>query len=204
MNAHNRAHSDYGTKCMLQTRDTPTASIDSGPPTEPGGAGARALARAVSQLGVREETGRNDGEQIARYFSGATRRINGVERPTGWRSGWEWCAAFYGWSGGPGWRIAVHEYVSDAIAANTWRPIGSGYVPRPGDALILCRWTTEDGIRVLSDPTRGQNGHIARVESYHPEAGIVIAIGGNEHNAVSRTERRIDDVLIRGYIQVDP
>ncbi len=59
-----------------------------------GGWGARALERAVSQLGVREATGHNDGAQIARYFVGATR---GGKR-TGFVPGWNWCAAFAGWS----------------------------------------------------------------------------------------------------------
>ena len=58
-----------------------------------GSAGAAALARAQSQLGVREATGHNDGAQIARYFSGATR---GGKR-TGFVPGWNWCAAFAGW-----------------------------------------------------------------------------------------------------------
>lgn len=56
--------------------------------------GAAALDRAVSQLGVREATGHNDGAQIARYFVGATR---GGKR-TGFVPGWNWCAAFAGWS----------------------------------------------------------------------------------------------------------
>lgn len=56
--------------------------------------GAAALDRAVSQLGVREATGKNDGAQIARYFVGATR---GGKR-TGFVPGWNWCAAFAGWS----------------------------------------------------------------------------------------------------------
>ena len=58
-----------------------------------GGWGLRALARAVSQLGVSEATGHNDGPQIARYFAGATR---GGKR-TGFVPGWNWCAAFSGW-----------------------------------------------------------------------------------------------------------
>ena len=56
--------------------------------------GPPALARAVSQLGVREATGRNDGPQIARYFAGATRG----GKKTGFVPGWNWCAAFAGWS----------------------------------------------------------------------------------------------------------
>ena len=204
MNAHNRGHKDYGTLTFFETYDTPSGTgraFDVEHDTDPGSIGARAVAKARTKLGLHEATGHNDGEQIAQFFTGATRLINGREVRTGWRSGWDWCAAFYGWCGGPGWRIAVHEYVTDARAAGTWRPQGSGYVPKVGDGMILSRWSTMGPARILSDPTvPGNEGHIARVVEIHEDA--IVTIGGNEGNAVRLTSRHRDDITIKGYLEV--
>ena len=113
--------------------------------------GLRALDRARSQLGVKEATGNNDGPEIAKYFAGATRIINGQEKPTGWAAGWEWCAAFASWCAFEarqgaetvphGWRIAVWELVRDARASGAWRDwtLGASSGPRPGDLVIYRR-----------------------------------------------------------------
>jgi hypothetical protein len=152
-----------------------------------------AILKATSELGTRESTGHNDGEQIGKYFVGATRLINGVERRTGWSSGWEWCAAFYGWCGGLGWRIAVREYVEDARKAKTWRPRDSGYVPKRGDGVVLAR----NG----SDPVQGGLGHICRVETAPNGDGQYSAIGGNENNMVKSTPRKLQDADLRGFLE---
>lgn len=151
--------------------------------------GARALERARSQVGVSETTGNNDGAQIARYFAGATRIVNGQERATGWTPGWEWCAAFASWCGYDaregsepmphGWRIAVWELVRDARAVGTWRDWAAGKPggPRPGDLVIFKRGS--------GDPRNlGSMGHVARCVSW--DGVELVTIGGNEHNAVTQ------------------
>ena len=149
--------------------------------------GVRAIARARSQLGVTEATGNNDGPEIAKYFAGATRIVNGQEKPTGWAPGWEWCAAFASWCAFDarlndepmphGWRIAVWELVRDAKALGTWRewtptmPNG----PRPGD-LVVYR-------RTGGDPRQpGQQGHVSRCVDWN--GSTLRTIGGNENNSV--------------------
>jgi hypothetical protein len=63
----------------------------------------------------------------------------------------------------------------DAVVNRTWREIDD-YQPRPGDLAIFKR----DG----KDPTRGEEGHVERVEE---RRGILVtSIGGNVGDAVVR------------------
>jgi hypothetical protein len=164
--------------------------------------GLRALDRARSQLGVKEATGNNDGPDIAKYFAGATRIINGQEKPTGWSAGWEWCAAFASWCAFEaqqgaetvphGWRIAVWELVRDARASGAWRDwtVGASSGPRPGDLVIYRR---------KGDPRQpGQTGHVARCVTW--DGSRLVSIGGNEQNAVIQQDNaaRLGDVV--GFI----
>lgn len=168
---------------------------------------ARALDRARGQLHVREATGKNDGAEIAKFFTGATRLANGIERRTGWSPGWEWCAAFASWCAYDarqgaewmphGWRIAVWELVRDARAAGTWREwtASAPNGPRPGD-LVIYR-------RSGGDPRNpGQLGHVARCVSW--DGRRLVTIGGNEQNRVLEQDNvaRLGDVV--GFIDYRP
>ena len=190
--AHNREHKDYSSLPAFESDVEPTwlgvsvlASVSDFPESS--------VLKALSELGTRESTGHNDGEQIAKFFSGATRLINGVEMRTGWASGWEWCAAFYGWCGGRNWRIAVHEYVTDAKKADRWRAHNSGYSPKRGDGVVLSRSN--------QDPTRGGLGHICRIETPPNDAGEYVTIGGNEDNQVKRTTRTLQQADLCGFLE---
>lgn len=193
-------HVDYSSLQTYESDSCPTASF-------PGWEFDRVLDsigdpvdHALSYLGVTEATGRNDGEQIARFFSGATRRgKDGQERPTGWRSGWEWCAAFFGHCDpGVPHRIAVHEYVKDARARGDFRTVSEGYEPRRNDAIIYAR----DG----QDPRDGGAGHIARYIRRLSGApgtriGCYESVGGNEQNRVLQAPKRFNDPTIVGWIR---
>lgn len=195
-NAHNRQHVDYSSVPAFECDEEPTwighvaaaAPASTAPPFP-----ESAVLKAISELGTHEATGQNDGAQIAKFFSGATRRgQNGRERPTGWASGWDWCAAFYGWCGGQGWRIAVHEYVTDAKTAGSFRARGAGYAPKRGDGVILARGS--------HDPLLGGLGHICRIETAPDAQGAFLTIGGNEENRVKRTNRTLADADLRGFL----
>lgn len=83
-----------------------------------------------------------------------------------------------------GWRCSVAELYRDALALGTWRPAGSGYVPRVGDLLISARGG--------GDPTKGGTGHVERVVVAHPR--FPETCGGNEGD----TWRRAADVDLQG------
>lgn len=158
---------------------------------------------ARGYVGTTEATGRNDGEQIKRFFAGCTRRIQGVERPTGWASGWDWCAAFASWcvhaalalpvgSVVPvGRRIAVRELVEDARACGRLET-SRLYRPRPGDLYI--------GARGGGDPLLGGTGHVRIVAGDRGE-GRYVGIGGNEANGVRESVHRYDDATWRAWVR---
>jgi hypothetical protein len=204
--AHGRPgrHKDYSSTSYYESDVEPTWIVPAFTPGDEQTPRVETpLERAISQLGVREATGRNDGEQIAKYFNGATRLSSkGTEQPTGWRSGWEWCAAFFGWCGWRTHRIAVHEYVSDGRRLGLYHPKDSGYVPKPGDGVIFAR--------AGEDPEQGGQGHIARFQSYgHAGDGTAplvysprfMTVGGNEENQVLHTKRTFADANLRGFLE---
>lgn len=166
--------------------------------------GLAALEIARSQIGVRETTGKNDGQQIARYFAGCTRRRDdGREAATGWASGWDWCAAFASWcayeatgqaSSKPphGRRIAVWELVRDAREANAWEDSSAwGTGPRPGDLVI---WRRSGDPRI-----QGQTGHVSRCVAW--DGSKLVTIGGNEENRVREADVSADLARAIGVIR---
>lgn len=169
---------------------------------DPGAAVVR-VAQGYVQGGLRELTGRNDGPAIGALFAGCTRLVAGVERPTGWVTGWDWCAAFaslcvhvgLGLAVGSvvpvGRRIAVRELVEDARRSGRLR--GRGYSPRPGDLWI--------GARGGGDPLLGGTGHV-RVFAEALSVSHYIGVGGNEGNRVTETAHRYDDPTWRAWIAV--
>lgn len=169
---------------------------------EPTSLGAAALEVARSQLNVSERTGKNDGPAIAAYFEGCTRRDpRGKEQPTGWATGWDWCAAFASWCGyrasvdakpPHGRRIAVWELVRDAREAGAWQDVAEwGDGPRPGDLVIWQR---------SGDPRKpGQTGHVSRCVSF--VGGKLVTIGGNEQNRVREADVSADLARAVGVIR---
>jgi hypothetical protein len=126
---------------------------------------------ARTQLGVREATGRNDGEQVEEYL-----------RATELGPGYAWCAAFVTW---------VHQGCgADHPALGAWSPnwftqrviyhygrltYGQrGYErPQPGDVF---------GIYF---PSKRRIAHVGIIEAW-PRGGRFITIEGNTNSAGSR------------------
>lgn len=171
------------------------------PQPEPLSLGLAALELARTQLGVSERSGKNDGPAVAAYFEACTRRTNGKEAPTGWATGWDWCAAFASWCGHRaagdgqpphGRRIAVWELVRDAREAGAWEDVADwGAGPRPGDLVI---W------RRSGDPrTTGQTGHVSRCVSW--DGKRLVTIGGNEENRVREADVSADLARAVGVIR---
>lgn len=142
------------------------------------------LEAGLSQLGVREATGHNDGVPAQRYNHGEDKA---------------WCAAFVAWcfeqadSPLPGnkYNLASVRYMEDqlTIAGKWWvRARPSQYAPAAGDIVFFAN---RDG----SD--RGVGRHVGLVEKF--EGGRVHTIEGNRGNAVARADYDQDDRRIVGY-----
>lgn len=151
-------------------------------------------AQAALALGVHEVAGPGSHPTIAEALAGCQRG----GKPVGLTSDeTDWCAAFASWcalgtggAGAPhGWRISVRELVEDARESGAWRDV-AGYTPVAGDLAIFAR--------AGEDPRKGGRGHVARVESVSADG--YTTIGGNEGNAVRRTERLRADPSLVGWV----
>jgi peptidoglycan hydrolase-like protein with peptidoglycan-binding domain len=173
-----------------------TPSPPSTPPSEPGGQtpgvpapgtlppgtgggqnGEGALSAAISQIGVREASGNNDGVPSERYS-------NGREVP--------WCANFVSWSfrqAGtplPGNQVAIgscDEMMRNLRSAGQYQERGSGYTPKPGDVIFF--------------GTPGDSTHVGIVERV--ENGRVYTVEGNTGNRVARRDYALNEARIMGY-----
>jgi hypothetical protein len=90
-----------------------------------------------------------------------------------------------------GLRVSVRELCEDAREADTLRLVGSGYTPKPGDAVIKAR----NG----QNPVHGGQGHVHTLivswgDGYR-------AIGGNEGNAVRVQNWTVNDPAIVAFIE---
>jgi hypothetical protein len=107
----------------------------------------------------------------------------------------EWCADFAAWA----WKMAgarvVYQYINGdlnssaasfyewGVAHGTWHPVGSGYVPQPGDVAVY-------GLQVASLFAE----HVAIVISYTQGAKGPDAINGDgDLTAYSVIEIRTDE-----------
>jgi uncharacterized protein (TIGR02594 family) len=136
---------------------------------------------AISQIGVAEATGKNDGIPADRYNSGE-------EKP--------WCAAFVAWCfeqaktplPGKPWLLASVQYMEDQFKkVGKWTERAKAQ-PQPGDIVFF-------GNRGKSDKGPGRHvGIVEKVDQYH-----VHTIEGNLSNSVRRASHSRDDRRISGY-----
>ncbi len=134
---------------------------------------------AEGEIGVAEDTGRNDGERIAQYLLGPWHGRMPADRLP-------WCAAFvlwvfeqlgYSW-GRERWAMrAVHRF--EACATDWGWMLKPAQVQR-GDVVFFPS-------RAGSDAGRGR--HMAIVESFDHANAILRTIDGNLGNAVRRATR---------------
>lgn len=157
--------------------------------------GQRALEIAVKELGVKETpTHSNTGPRIKEYLAKCERNGKLVGLTAG-----NWCAAFASWCGfnacQPGekpphlYRCAVAELWKDAMASGTAKPVN--YIPKLGDLAIFKR----SG----QDPTKGAEGHVARVSTVPDKDGNFQTLDGNHSDCVEYVNRKLDADLV-GWI----
>jgi hypothetical protein len=120
-----------------------------------------------------------------------------------WTDEQAWCAALQsgalcavlrpGETPPHGLRVSVRELVEDARLAGTLRPAEWG--PTPGSIAILARYVGG----TLRDPLSGGNGHTRCVLQVDGER--YLGLGGNEGNAIGLGWHRLDDGLLRGWVE---
>ena len=107
-----------------------------------GSLGERIAAVAESQLGYRTDPQDTYCNKYSAYFVSGTADCGNSNRNE------EWCADFAAWVWLKAGALVTYQYMNgdiDASAASfyewgvehgTWHPVGSGYVPRPGDVAV--------------------------------------------------------------------
>jgi hypothetical protein len=149
---------------------------------------------AISQIGVTEATGQNDGIPSTRYMAGRRE---------------PWCAHFVAWCA----RQAGSPLPGDHVYPDGSNPIASveelqrqmkladrtgplAYVPRPGDLVFFVDRQGSDAANGA-----GPQRHVGIVEAVSDgDAGILLhTIEGNLANCVRRAVHRYDDPRIAGY-----
>ena len=145
---------------------------------------ARIVSLAQSQVGYSTAPANTYCNKFSAYwFAGATDCAN-TNRDE------QWCADFAAWA----WRLAgvplVYQFINGdlnsssasfyewGVRHHTWHPVGSGYVPQPGDVAV---YGLDAGALVAQ--------HVAIVTSYTPGAKGPNAINGDgNHTGFSRVE----------------
>ena len=144
------------------------------------------LSLAAKQVGLKEETGRNDGQSIFPFTGGR-------KEP--------WCAHFVAWC----YRTAGKAIPDDIVPSlKQHNPLASVShmervfndhdwhyrEPKPGDVVFFASRGGSD---------RGPGRHCGIVESVDSKTEIVTTIEGNLSNAVRRTKHKLSDPRITGF-----
>ncbi len=151
----------------------------------------RAIDVAITQLGVSEATGKNDGIPAERYMRGDELA---------------WCAGFvlfcFDEAGGKTvthpdkpnewWRLrSVTNMENSLMARGLWLPAYE--IPKRNDIIFF-------GGKAGSDSARLSGRHCGIVESF--EGDTIHTIEGNMGNKVKRVKRRRSDPTISGFGRV--
>ncbi|HTV11326.1 MAG TPA: CHAP domain-containing protein [Acidimicrobiales bacterium] len=157
---------------------------------------ARIVAIAESQVGYTTNPPTTYCNKFSAYWDSGSGACGSGELAE------EWCADFAAWV----WQKAgvplVYQYVNGDLnssaasfyewgrAEGTWHPLGSGYVPQPGDVAVY-------GL----DPSSLVASHVAIVIAYKPgEKGPTAVNGDGDFTAFSAVEVRTDEY----YADVHP
>ncbi len=149
---------------------------------------ARIVALVTSQLGYKTDPANTYCNRFSAYWVVGTADCPNSNRDE------EWCADFAAWA----WRKAGVQFVygfgpDDINAASvsfylwgfahrTWHPIGSGYVPQPGDVAVY-------GLDLQTSAAQ----HVAVVVSYTPGSrGPNVVNGDGDHTGFSVVEPGTD------------
>lgn len=143
-----------------------------------------ALDVAVSQLGTRENTGKNDGVQIDKYRKGKANND-------------PWCASFVSWCFGSGQNSDNSKtFGYDASVVSIKKKAQKqgffaskdSYTGKKGDLAV---WDFGDG-----------TGHIGIVKSISPDSKKITVIEGNSNDAVREKTYSTDKMSINGFVKM--
>jgi hypothetical protein len=164
---------------------TPTEAADSKPLTMR----QRIVQIADSQLGYRTDPSNTYCNKFSAYFFSGSDDCNNSNRDE------EWCADFAAWVWHEAGAEVNYEFINGdinssaasfyewGVAHGTWHPVGSGYVPQPGDVAVYG----------LSVPALIAS-HVAVVVGYHAgDRGPNVVNGDGDKTGPSVVELGTDE-----------
>jgi CHAP domain len=150
--------------------------------------GERIVATAESQLGYRTDPPNTYCNKYSAFFYSGNGDCNNSNLDE------EWCADFAAWVWLKSGALVNYQYINGelnssaasfyewGVAHGTWHPVGSGYVPQPGDVAVY-------GLNVSALVA----SHVAIVVSYQPgERGPNVVNGDGDRTGYSVVETGTD------------
>lgn len=153
-------------------------------PVEPPTLGGRIATIALSQVGYRTDPAHSYCNRYSAYWQSGS-----DDCPSGLLSE-EWCADFAAWVWQKAGAEVVYQYINGdlnssaasfyewGVAHGTWHPVGSGYVPQPGDVAVYGL----DAASLVAE-------HVAVVTGYRAgQRGPDVVNGDGDHTGFSVVE----------------
>ncbi len=164
---------------------------------------------AVRELNDGSRNFEYGGDTNCTYYNGYWSSGNTGCGPAGWRGPVAWCANFarYVWkeAGVPsmtGLNAWAYSFAKYGHAKGTLQLPGSGYAPRPGDALVFDYDDARINLGNIANLTDGQLqdiDHVGLVKSY--SNGTITYIHGNtSSNNIKQSTSSLSNSDIRGFI----
>ncbi len=152
---------------------------------------ARIVSIAESQVGYSTDPANTYCNKYSAYW------VSGTDDCGNGNLDEEWCADFAAWVWKRAGVTVDYQYINGdlnssaasfyewAMANGTWHPLGSGYVPQPGDVAVY-------GLDVSALVAQ----HVAIVTSFTPgDRGPDVVNGDGDHTGFSVVERGSDEVV---------
>jgi hypothetical protein len=167
-------------------RGSAAAAADDPAPkiSQTGSLSQRIVATAESQLGYSTDPSDTYCNKYSAYFDAGTADCGNSDLDE------EWCADFAAWVWLKSGALVTYQFVNGDINSSaasfyewgvrhgTWHPVGSGYLPHPGDVAV---YGLDTGTLVAS--------HVAVVTGYHHgEQGPDVVNGDGDKTGFSRVE----------------
>ncbi|MBI9052450.1 MAG: CHAP domain-containing protein [Bacteroidales bacterium] len=121
----------------------------------------------LSQLGVRELTGQNDGDSVEMYL-----------QSTGLPKGYAWCAAFVNW-------VYIQNEIQ-TVNSPAWSPswFTQNVIYKPSE-YILNAYPNKGDVFGIYFNKKGRVAHVGLIHRW-PDGNITITVEGNTNEAGSR------------------
>jgi hypothetical protein len=174
--------------------------------------GQRIVALATSQLGYHTDPSDTYCNKFSAYWVSGTADCGNGNRNE------EWCADFAAWAWQKAGALVVYQYVNGDINSSsasfyewgvdhgTWHPVGSGYVPQPGDVAVYGLDASEliaQHVAVVTGYTPGSRGPDV-INGDGDRTGFSVVEQGNDQYSADTHTTHLSSPYLSGYVSPTP